>query len=81
MKYAFVGRKTGKLSVIVKELNEGAVELTVKDDGVGVENPSGEKRSNSLGLTLVEALTEQLDGTMDTSSNNGTTYSLTFVRK
>lgn len=81
MKYAFKGKKKGRLCIEVKEKRGNKIELTIKDDGVGLPESWDSKKSGSLGLTLVNALTEQLDGTMVTKSNRGTSHTLSFVRK
>ncbi len=81
MKYAFVGKKKGKLTIQVKEKKDDTIDLVIKDDGVGLPDGWSEKRSNSLGLTLVNALTEQLDGCLITKSGKGTSYTLSFQRK
>jgi PAS domain S-box-containing protein len=81
MKYAFIGKKKGKLCIQVKEKKGDKIELVIKDDGVGLPSTLDAKRSGSLGLTLVNALTEQLDGTLNTKSSKGTAHTLTFIRK
>lgn len=81
MKYAFVGRKKGKLNIQVKEKKGEKIELVIKDDGVGLPETLDAKQSGSLGLTLVNALTEQLDGTLTTKSTKGTSHTLSFVRR
>lgn len=81
MKYAFKGKKKGRLCIEVKEKRGNKIELVVKDDGIGLPESWDSKKSGSLGLTLVNALTEQLDGTMVTKSAKGTTHTLSFVRK
>ena len=81
MKYAFVGRKKGKLTIKITLHPESKVELTIKDDGVGLPDSWDITQSNSLGLSLVQALTEQLDGTLTTHVNKGTSHTLSFIRK
>ncbi len=75
-KHAFKGRNSGEILVSIHRHN-GGYELIVKDDGVGL--PEGEyRKSDSLGLQLVETLIEQLDGTLEMHSENGTTIRVTF---
>ena len=50
--------------------------MMVKDNGVGLL-PELE-RKKSLGITVIEALTEQLEGHYSFINNNGTTFELTF---
>lgn len=81
MKYAFKGREKGKLWISVSEDGSNQVELRIKDDGVGLPKKEETKRQGSLGLTLVSAFTEQLNGTLITKSHNGTSHTLTFIKK
>jgi PAS domain S-box-containing protein len=65
LKYAFVDRP-GKLS-INSVAREGALRLTVSDDGPGLpEGKSG--GAKSLGLALVLQLVKQMGGTLETDS-------------
>jgi len=67
MKYAFVGKKDGIISVSIKKNDK--IILTVKDNGVGMpEDLTG----SGFGFTLIEALVEQLMGSMEIKRNNGT---------
>jgi PAS domain S-box-containing protein len=62
-KYAFEGRKMGKLVVTMKEKAK-FVELTVVDDGIGFPQKLDFARTDTLGLQLVTSLVEQLDGSI-----------------
>jgi two-component sensor histidine kinase len=50
------------------------VEIIYKDNGTWKER----KNPESFGLVLIEALTEQLNGTFTLSTDNGTVYSFVF---
>ncbi len=79
VKYAFVGRKEGHISVEL-ELKGADYILTVADDGVGVDlDPDVDLLAgNSLGLTLVHSLAEQLAGTLGWERDNGTRFQVVF---
>jgi two-component sensor histidine kinase len=52
--------------------------MMVSDDGIGFNADDLLNKSNTLGLTLIIALTDQLDGILSTSAEKGITYYLTF---
>jgi len=75
MKYAFVGKKDGIISVSIK--NTDKIILTVKDNGVGMpEDLTG----SGFGFTLIEALVEQLMGSMEIKRNNGTQITIIILK-
>lgn len=63
--HAFKGRSKGTIRVTFMQHPEGQVTFTVSDDGVGLPPDFEENRQqmSSLGLVLVDTLTQQLDGT------------------
>ena len=50
----------------------------VGDDGVGLPPDLDLHRADSLGLQLVDKLTQQLHGTMVVNRAGGTTFTITF---
>lgn len=77
IKHAFEGRETRRIHIELKE-NDGNLKLRISDNGVGLPDDF-EDRQGSLGMNLIETLTNQLDGeyTFD-STNQGTTFTLEF---
>ena len=51
--------------------------MTVKDNGSGLPNDYNKKQS--LGVTVIEALTDQLDGKSKFKNDNGTSFELIFL--
>ncbi|MFM7725426.1 MAG: histidine kinase dimerization/phosphoacceptor domain -containing protein [Flavobacteriales bacterium] len=80
LKYAFKGRKSGRLIVLLKE-KDNEIQLAVKDDGVGLPKDFAYEKNNSLGIQLVYALLEQLDATMEVNQEKGTEFFIRFHRK
>ncbi len=76
MKYAFRGRKSGKLGVSLV-LAGGKAVLEVGDDGIGMEEASP-GRGIGFGLMLVDTLVKQLRGTMAIERGGGTRYRISF---
>jgi two-component sensor histidine kinase len=78
LKHAFPGGRPGGVQVELKAQGEGRLLLRVSDDGVGLPEHFDVKRSRSLGLQLVYALTDQLDGTVDVQHAPRTTFEVRF---
>ena len=79
MKYAFPGGREGQISVVLKK-RKGIIYFKVKDNGVGIP-PSRLENSESLGLTLIRLLTNQLEGTLSIDGSDGTEISIEFPHK
>lgn len=79
MKYAFVGIENPTLEVKIQEENN-SVSIWVIDNGVGLPKDFKIDETDSLGLQLVQTLTDQLDGTLDMKTGDGTKYLLTFEK-
>ncbi|MCB9364337.1 MAG: PAS domain S-box protein [Flavobacteriales bacterium] len=77
LKYAFEGRKEGKIKINLSIDKKGVV-LVVSDDGVGFPKNINFRETNSLGLQLVTTLVEQIDGTIEMINKKGTTYTIKF---
>ena len=78
LKYAFPDDRKGEITVSMKKQDE-ELEFIVRDNGVGMLDGFDWKNSNSLGLKLVRTLAEnQLDGSIDMESNNGTKFTIKF---
>jgi two-component sensor histidine kinase len=77
MKYAFEGRANGKIEIALNK-NQNKIILTVKDNGNGFVEDIKEIEHPGFGLSLVEALTKQLDGNIAFSNQSGTTVKLEF---
>jgi two-component sensor histidine kinase len=76
LKHAFPGGRAGRITVALSLLDEKRCALTVSDDGVGL--PSGYGDRDSLGLQLVQDLTQQLRGTIAVSHDKGTSFTISF---
>ncbi len=80
LKYAFIGRNNGKISISVKGLKNGNIRLEIKDNGVGSDENQSPEKSSSLGLELIDILTLQIGGSIRVKRNQGTTFQITFPR-
>jgi len=77
-KHAFPGEKAGDITITLTQEADG-VTLMVRDNGCGFPEHLDFRDTESLGLQLVCALTEQLQGTITLERNGGTTFTLTFM--
>jgi two-component sensor histidine kinase len=79
LKHAFTDAREGIIKVIFKKHND-IVHLTVIDNGKGFDKNIDFKNTDSLGLQLVMALVDQINGTIEQKSveKNGTTYNIEF---
>jgi two-component sensor histidine kinase len=80
LKYAFSAGKKGELSIGMRSDNDHDYTLIVADNGVGFPKDIDFQNTKSLGLQLVNALTDQLEGTIELNSHIGTEFKITFTR-
>lgn len=76
-KYAFPGQSTGTISIILSK-SENRITLTIHDNGIGFPGEFDFEKSESLGMQLIQALTNQLDGELKIIRENGTTFQVSF---
>jgi two-component sensor histidine kinase len=79
IKYAFPEGKRGEICVDIHSDNGNKFTLTVRDNGVGFPRDLDFRNTKSLGLQLVVTLTDQLDGTIELDTRDGTTFNVTFT--
>lgn len=68
-KHAFNGRKSGCITVIFEKTEDGCL-FAVQDDGIGMPDTSILEDPKTLGWTIIQTLTKQLDGTLHVHSGN-----------
>lgn len=80
-KHAFIDGRKGVLTINCSE-DADKVFLEIKDNGVGFNKEIIENvKSNSLGMKLLDVVTQQLNGTLAINGNNGTTVNVQFQKK
>jgi PAS domain S-box-containing protein len=77
MKHAFPAGISGEIEIDFKSDN-GNYYLVVADNGVGFPKDWNFKDSDTLGLRIVNSLTEQIDGVIKLDRTNGTKFSIEF---
>jgi two-component sensor histidine kinase/CheY-like chemotaxis protein len=78
LKYAFAGGRSGEIVVELRAEPDGRFRLVVRDNGVGLPQDFDYRTAGSLGLQIVVALTEQLEGSLEVINRTGTAFVLTF---
>ncbi len=77
IKHAFNGSKNGKIDVTMK-MSADKYLLTVKDNGIGIPSGLNINESKSLGMHLINTLSEQLDAELKFDNSTGTSCTLLF---
>ncbi|MGB3480143.1 MAG: PAS domain S-box protein [bacterium] len=77
-KYAFPSNRKGEIVIELFLDKDGLVTLIVKDDGIGFPEDIDVHNTETLGLQLVNALVEQLNGTIELDRSSGTAFKIRF---
>lgn len=79
-KHAFPNFETGTITIELQE-KQNTVHLKISDNGIGFDANKALKNSNTLGLTLIKKLIDQIDGKVDINTQNGTSFHIAFSKK
>ena len=71
LKYAYAGKKSGALSIQLKEQAGGRAVLTVRDDGAGFDPDTIQQ---GMGSRLIKGMMMQLDGTYSYTVDGGAVF-------
>lgn len=77
LKYAFKGSQDGKVAIQFEKQNNEYC-LTISDNGSGIPVIDTVLRGKTLGLKIVGTLTQQLEGTINYTTDRGTTVVIIF---
>jgi len=79
-KYAFDGKNHGKIDVSLTVVGEELI-FCVGDNGIGLAEDFDINELNSLGMTLIQTLAEQLDAVFDwdTKKGEGVNFKISFI--
>jgi two-component sensor histidine kinase len=78
MKHAFPDGIQGRVRVKCHQDSSGSIHLIVEDNGVGFPEGLDFRKTTSMGLQLVDTLTDQLEGTLELNRQAGTTFHVRF---
>lgn len=79
LKYAFPDGRRGEIRVRLRADAEGAIQLLIGDNGVGLPAGFDPLKAETLGLQLVSTLVSQLRSSLEIRRINGTGYALSFI--
>lgn len=77
-KHAFTNLREGSIEVNLTNKNN-IISLEVRDDGPGIPEDINLTDPQSLGMTLIDTLTKQLQATLTMDRKNGTCFTLKFT--
>jgi PAS domain S-box-containing protein len=79
-KHAFEGRYQGSVEIQIRE-HDSRIELQIEDNGIGLPDDFDMKTVSSLGVKLIDVLTQQIDGQCDfINTGSGTLFRLAFEK-
>ena len=78
LRHAFPPGTKGTARVHLHTREDGTVELTVQDDGVGFPAGKDIASATTIGLAIVRTLVEQMQGTLTLEPGRGTTVTIRF---
>jgi two-component system, sensor histidine kinase PdtaS len=79
IKYAFPKGRTGVISISLSTITPGHYLLRIADNGIGMPLHFNNKKS-SLGMSLMEGLSEDLNGSCSIENDNGTIIKISFIQ-
>jgi two-component system, sensor histidine kinase PdtaS len=80
VKYAFPGERKGQIDIHMYKTSDGRVELLISDNGIGLPHDFDWQHTESLGMSLMNGLSRQLDGSFGVEQKNGLTIKINFER-
>jgi PAS domain S-box-containing protein len=82
-KHAFEEREKGRITISLTQTDiEDYMKLCIEDDGVGIPENFNPKESSSLGLKLIDMLSEQINAQyFYESDGSGTSFNLLFSKE
>ncbi|WP_234571098.1 PAS domain S-box protein [Rhodohalobacter sp. 614A] len=82
-KHAFNGMQKGALRILMNS-EDSNIDLVISDDGLGLPENFDMHKQQSLGMTLIDALSNQLEGRVsfhEGADGTGTVFRLRFKKK
>ena len=79
LKYAFPNQAQGKISLSLTYDEHNYINLIIQDNGVGFPVNWESGRCKSLGMQLVNILTNQLEGTLEINHRIGSEFKIRFL--
>jgi PAS domain S-box-containing protein len=80
LKYAFPGGRKGEISIAIHR-QDHTLTILYKDNGIGIPEDFDWRNARSMGLRLITALVNQLDGTIELDRTAGTLFTMVVHEK
>ena len=81
IKYAFPGNANGVISIELRCNADNIIFFTIADNGIGLPADWKTQKKASMGIKLMETLTEQLEGAIDIEGDKGVSVHIEFDMK
>ncbi|WP_433830257.1 histidine kinase dimerization/phosphoacceptor domain -containing protein [Flavobacterium anhuiense] len=80
IKYAFKDDSNCIIRFSLSEVSENCYRLEISDNGIGIANIEELQNSNSFGMTLINGLSNTLEGELAIKNENGLSFQLVFKK-
>lgn len=81
IKYAFAKTGDGKISISLSHISDSQILLSIADNGRGLPDDFNAKIGASMGMELLQGLTDDLGGSLSIETNGGTHIKVIFDHK
>lgn len=81
IKYAFKDTENCIIRLSLSEISENCYKLFISDNGIGIQDIVELKNSNSFGMTLINGLSNTLEGDLAIKNKNGLSFELVFKKE
>ena len=81
IKYAFARKSDGKISISLSHISDSQIMLSIADNGRGLPVDFDSKIGASMGMELLQGLTDDLGGSFNIETDNGTHIKVIFDSK
>ncbi len=81
IKYAFTNKEDGKISIALSHISDSQILLSIADNGPGLPDDFESKIGASMGMELLQGLTDDLGGSLSIENKNGTNIKVIFGYK
>ncbi|HTL10191.1 MAG TPA: histidine kinase dimerization/phosphoacceptor domain -containing protein [Chitinophagaceae bacterium] len=79
IKYAFPEGADGVISIQLEHITDNQLQLTIHDNGIGLSPGFEFSKSVTMGMNLMQGLTEDIGGVFSIEAKDGTLINITFM--
>jgi len=80
VKHGFAGRHKGRVQILLELLETSEIQFIISDNGIGLPQGFDIEKADSLGMSLIKGLSDDLEGNLSIESNNGTCIKIIFKK-